>query len=368
MNSITGLLMLEDTPIATVKDGIITESNEVLLPLYLKRTKNMEGWLASRAIDGNRTNSRLLKKALHLRNSDDAATSLAVNAATITDRFWFKPSESTATYEDVRFKGNPFAELALRGDPDCFSLTPSRTPDLTCTGSFEKCWKLIDGKWWLYKSENSFEYFSELFICKLGEKLALNMAHYELDGKYIRSEDFTHGAKYNFEPMLSLTDDECYENCFNILYDISPVLAKDYLILVWFDSICYNMDRHTGNFGVLRDIKTGEIISLAPNYDNNIALIAKGYPQNLSRTKDGIIRFFSEFVDNCPMAREMYGSIDLPVITEDMIYECMNEIPIEVDREYIRAFILNGQQEINELFDKTERLEDNKDDFDELTL
>ena len=87
---------------------------------------------------------------MRLRTTDDIATALAVNAATVTDRYWFKPEGSSAVYEDIRFKENYFAELALRGDPDSFSRKPSRTPELTNTGSFEKCWKLIAGEWWMY--------------------------------------------------------------------------------------------------------------------------------------------------------------------------------------------------------------------------
>lgn len=362
MQSITGTLMSGDTPIATIKNGIITESNETLLPLYLKRTGDIEGWLSSRAIDTHRTNSRLLKKALRLRTTDDVWTVLAVNAATVTDRYWFKPDGSTATYEDIRFKENYFAELALRGDPDSFSRRPSRTPELTNTGSFEKCWKLIDGKWWMYKSGNREELFSELFICKLGEKLGLPMAHYELDGEYIRSEDFTNGASVNFEPMRSLVDDdEDYENCFTILYDLSPKLANQYLTLIWFDSICYNMDRHTENFGLLRDVKTGKILSLAPNYDNNIALIAKGYPKNISRTEDGLIRFFRELIQTNETAMEMIRSFDLPEITEKMINECLDGISIDVDGNYIRTFILNGQNVINRIIDMDEEMSETED-------
>ena len=40
--------------------------DEALCPFYLKRTGNLDGWLASRAIDSHRPNSRLLKKALRL--------------------------------------------------------------------------------------------------------------------------------------------------------------------------------------------------------------------------------------------------------------------------------------------------------------
>ena len=81
MISITGELLSEDKVIATVKKGEITDCDDTLLPLYLKRTKDFEGWLASRAIDTHRTNSRLLKKALRLHTADDAQIALAVNAA-----------------------------------------------------------------------------------------------------------------------------------------------------------------------------------------------------------------------------------------------------------------------------------------------
>ena len=369
MENITGTLMLKDRPIAIVKDGMIIESNKTLLPLYIKRTENIEEWIASRAIDSQRTNSRLLKKALRLRTTDEVHTSLAVNAATITDCYWFKPENSNATYDNIKFKENYFDQLALRGDPDSFSQKPSRTPELTNTGSFEKCWKLIDNEWWMYKIGNEKEYFSELFICKLGEKLGLDMAHYELDDKYIRSKDFTNGAMVNFEPISSLVaDNEDYENCFNVLNAISPKIAKQYLTIIWMDSICYNMDRHTENFGLLRNVDTGEIISLAPNYDNNIALISNGYLKDTSRNNDGLIRFFDELIQNSEEAQKMYQQMELPEITIDIIDECLDEIPIEVDCDYIRQFILNGQTVIQEIIYSDELTLENEDKSMQLTL
>lgn len=350
MIPITGKLMSGDREIATIRDNEIVECDEGLLPLYLKRTRNLEGWLASRAIDAHRTNSRLLKKVLRLKTSDDAETALAVNAATITDQYWIKPDDSELCWEDVRFKENFFDALALRGDPDSFSRKPSRTPELTNTGSFEKCWRLINGAWWMYKSGNELEYFSELFICRLGEKLGLDMAHYEMDGDYIRSEDFTHGAKVNFEPMSALMgENEDYSDCFDAILAISPDLAEQYLRIVWLDTICFNMDRHTENFGFLRDVKTGELLSMAPNYDNNIALIARGYPASASRIGDGLIRFFREFLEQNPAAKEMYQRMELPLITEEIIDDCFAEVPFEIDRAFVRDFILNGQRIVAEL-------------------
>lgn len=368
MLQITGEILSEDTVIAKVKNGEMTAYNEQLLPLYLKRTKNVEGWLASRAIDQHRINSRLLKKALRLRTADDAQTALAVNAATVTDRYWFRPEGSAACYEDIRFKENYFDSLALRGDPNGFSHKPSRTPELTNTGSYEKCWRLMDGVWWMYKSGTQNEYFSELFICRLGEKLGLDMAHYEMDNGYIRTRNFTDGTGLNFEPISSLMgDNEDYSDCFETVYALSPELAGQYLKIVWMDTVCYNMDRHTENFGFLRDVKSGEIRSMAPNYDNNIALISRGYPDDAGRKNDGLIRFFRDFLAGNATARQMYRDMALPVITEGLLEECLDEIPIDVDREYVQAFILNGQAAVREII-RSEDLTEEQDQSMGLTL
>ncbi|MBP5231560.1 MAG: hypothetical protein ILO68_07500 [Clostridia bacterium] len=341
---ITGTLMSEDRTIASVKNGEMTDWDEALLPLYLKRTKSVEGWLASRAVDGHRTNARLLKKALRIRGADDAQVALAVNGATVTDRYWFKPEGSTARYEDIRFKKNRFDTLALRGNPDGFSLEPSRTPELTNTGSFEKCWRLIDGRWWMYKAGNENEYFSELFICRLGEKLGFEMAHYEMDGGYIRSEDFTGGRDWIFEPIFSIMgENDDYSDCFSAIFDISPALAEQYLRIVWLDTVCCNMDRHTANFGFLRDVHIGDILSMAPNYDNNIALISRGYLADVSREHDGLIRVFRDFLHENPAAKELLSQMDLPQITETMIEACFAEAPFEIDRQFVKSFVLNGQ-------------------------
>ena len=350
MLTITGEILSEDGGVAKVKNGEITEYNERLVPLYLKRTKNVERWLASRAIDTHRTNSRLLKKALRLRTTDDAQTALAVNAATVTNHYWFRPEGSTACYEDIRFKENYFDSLALRGDPNGFSHKPSRTPELTNTGSYEKCWRLINGEWWMYKSGSQNEYFSELFVCLLGEKLGLDMAHYEMDDGYIRTKNFTDGTDLSLEPISSLMDDnEDYNDCFTAISSLSPELAEQYLKIVWMDTICYNMDRHTENFGFLRDAKSGEIVSMAPNYDNNIALISRGYPDDVGRKNDGLIRFFKDFLAENTVARQMYRNMELPVITKEVIEQCLEEIPINVNREYILSFILNGQAAVQSL-------------------
>ena len=194
-------IMSGNTITAEWKDNNLTVVNESLLPMFLRRVSDLNMWLETRAIDSHRANSRLLKKALRLTERDDISTVIQVNAATITDNYWVKPIGSALTYEDVKFEDDYFSNLALKGNYDSFNKAAnskrSKTPELTNIGSFEKCWKLRDGKWWMFKTANHDELFSELFICEFGKLLKMNMAVYERGNGYIKTLDFTDNASVN---------------------------------------------------------------------------------------------------------------------------------------------------------------------------
>ena len=59
---------------------------------------------------------------------------------------------------------------------------------------------------------------------------------------------------------------------------------------------------------------------------------------------------------------------DLPEITEDIIDECLDEIPIEVDREYIRTFILCGQDRVRDIIEMDTDLSEDEEPDMGLTL
>ena len=70
-----------DVLVAKWKNGNLEIINGALLPLFLKRIKNADMWLETRAIDSHRANSRLLKKALRLAEKDDISTVIHVKRA-----------------------------------------------------------------------------------------------------------------------------------------------------------------------------------------------------------------------------------------------------------------------------------------------
>ena len=43
----------------------------------------------------------------------------------------------------------------------------------------------------------------------------------------------------------------------------------------------------------------------------------------------------------------MFKELDIPLITEEMLEACFEEVPIKVNEEVVKKSILNGQSQIN---------------------
>ena len=338
-------ILSRDTVVAVWKDNELKVLNNDFLPLYLKRVNDAKSWLETRAIDSHRANSRLLKKALQLASKDDVSTVLHVNAATITDTYWVRAIGSDLKYEDVRFGNDYFSNLALRGLYSSFNSAAKRkdtkTPELTNIGSFEKCWKLKDGRWWIYKSANQKEQFSELFVYELGKSLGMNMAHYEKGDKCVKSLDFTYSANVIFEPASSfMGDEEDYIKVVEKLKELCPKAIPDYVKMIFLDTITTNPDRHTGNFGLMRDAKTGELLGLAPNFDNNMALIARGYPTTKANN-DLLITLFNKLMQRYPQYKEY-----IPTVTETTVKKVISKLNMKVKTQAVIDLVISRYQAV----------------------
>lgn len=353
-----GYLMSGDLEIAQISNGQVLPRRKNLMPLYLAAGGKLEDWLTSRAIDRHRPNSRILKKVLRLTNSGDLAAVLRTHAATITDNYWVKEDhEADLTYEQVQFTQDTFSEIALTGSFTSYSKQytekqlAENSPELTNIGSYEKCWKIDNGNWWMHKAGNALERFSELFIARLGKELGFCMAEYLPSGDFVKTLDFTKGL-VNYEPVAAIVgEEEDYAFNYDKLTALKPELGKQYLDILFLDALCFNMDRHTENYGVLRDRETGEILGMAPNFDNNIALIAKGYGGDPLQTNGLLMDMFIELLEERDLAYPA-PAIDLTII-RDVAEQTLPEV--EIDREYVISMVTERWQRLTRKLEQNQR-------------
>lgn len=349
---LTGSVMNGNNVAAVFERGVLKEIHPEWAPLIIQRTHSLERFLQLRVIDMSRTNARILKRVLHIDVDEDYKASLFAYALSVGDQYWFKPKHSKLTYRSFAHGDDALFETALKGEVNVFYQKAKLSPEITTTGSFEKGWKFVDGEWWLYKKGETRQVFSELFSSAFATLIGVPTVSYELEGPYIRCRNFA--AETNFEPIASLADDrEDYDYLFALLGDLNPSFAKEYLRLIAFDAVVNNIDRHNENLGLLRDRANGEILSLAPNFDNNLALVVTNEVLNGNPKKDGFIRLFVSFLEKNPKAKETFLTLGFPDIDIGQIESIVASIPLEIPhKDEIASRVLIRYLYVKNLFNK----------------
>lgn len=162
-----------------------------------------------------------------------------------------------------------------------------------------------------------------------------SMAVYARGDRCIKSLDFTDSASVNFEPASTfMGDNKDYPDVVAALEKLCPEAIPSYVRLIFMDALCANPDRHTNNFGLLRDTATGKLLGLAPNYDNNMALISRGYPTKVS-SADLLIVLFNELLDEHSEYREY-----LPVLTEETVRSAIAKLNMKVKTQTIVDYVM----------------------------
>lgn len=344
---LSGYIMSEDIVVAEFDKGSLVYIDNNRCPLIIKRTKNLISFLTSRIIDTSRTNARLLKRIIDVHGEDDYLIALKNHAVSVTDNYWFKSKNSRLKYKDVCLESDIYNEISLKGEIGLFPKQAKLSPQFSLLGSYEKCWRLINNHWWMYKVGTKEEIYSELISSRLSKSLGIPTAIYEIDDDYIRTKSFA--DKYNFETLASLAgDDDSYEHVVNVLLKENKKLAKQYLMLIWFDALVNNVDRHNENVGFLREKSNGKIVSLAPNYDLNMSLFSK--TKILGKEKDGFLSFYLRFVKSSKLVKELYSSMLLPILTERMIVEATNDLDLSEYKFNLKEYLLYRYNLLKEAF------------------
>lgn len=335
-------LMSKNIIVAKVKDDkSIHYYKKELVPLLLRITNDIDLWLENRAIDRHRPSSRILRKMLRLTNSSELDVVLKFNAVSLTDTYWMKPTNSPMTWEEAIKCTDYFSELIINGKIDLYEdYHNRRTFELTNVGSYEKCWRkdLKTDDWYLVKKQKIEEVESEMIAYKVAKLLNIPVAEYnKLSDTLIECKNFIHNWDYNFEDAFSIVGEE-EDAAYNMeqLGSLKDSLLLEYTYMKILDAIIMNVDRHTRNYGILRNVDTGDIISMAPMYDYNLCLSA-----NKSILRDKSPKLYFDEVKECLDNLNGKYKIKLPMLKEE-------DFSLSSDTK-LNKFIWNNYKEISSL-------------------
>lgn len=339
-----GFLMYKDEVVAEIrKTELVKVFKKDLLPIIMLNESpgSFEVWLQIRVIDTHRTNSRQVRRRLSVKTEVPKEIVIKARAVSITDSYWLKWENENISYEEVRKSlSDGLNSIALYGnDNDVNFKATDITPELTNIGSFEKCWKLFNDEWYMIKKGSYKENFAEVLISNIAIELGFNAVKYEAidEGRLVKCRDFTDNAEVDFEPMYSFVRDYWeIDDCVNIINELGFI--NDFLDITFVDALCYNIDRHTFNFGLLR--RDGEILGLAPNFDNNLGLSGVLNDRALEKTW-----YSTSFIRNTYIPILQEYNYKMPQINLEKIKNIINttisDFPILVNEEGFTEVVFN---------------------------
>lgn len=262
------------------------ENKKHLLPINMELTaKSIIKWLSNRVIPKNRAFVDEILKTFGLSVNDTKGIIDICLGLSLNDSYWVTPVEFEGKFADYNLFENPFSEaLSLVAYTGVGSAEKafSTSPEFTTNGMLRKAWRHIDNDGiYLYKggtegaANAGNEPYSEYYACQVANAMGLNCVEYDLENwKEILASKcrlFT-DIDTSFVPVSRLIKDRTLKNALDYYKELGKEFYDDLCSILVFDAVIYNEDRHFGNFGVLRENHTGEIIKPAPIFDNGLSL------------------------------------------------------------------------------------------------
>ena len=296
-------LRLYDTPMLSfelasdIAVGYSAKINKIgeqrsLLPLDLELTdEGILKWLEKRVIPKNRTFVEEILRAFGLVLGDTKGIIDICKGLSLNDSYWVVPEGFEGKFADYNLYENRFSEIlslvAYTGVTQSDAAF-STSPEFTTNGMLPKAWRYIENEGiYLYKGGTSGfantgkEPYSEYYAGQVAEKMNLNAVHYDLENwKGILASKCKLFTDINtaYIPIGRIVKTGGLGAVIKYYDELGGEFSASIRDMLVFDALTYNEDRHFGNFGLLRDNHTGEIIASAPIFDNGISLFSYAMP------------------------------------------------------------------------------------------
>jgi hypothetical protein len=277
-------------------NAVITDIGEPrkLLPLDLELTgEGMMQWLQRRVIPKNRAFVDEILRSLGLSQRDTKGIIDICKGLSLNDSYWIVPEGFEGKFADYNFYDNRFSEILSLVAYTGFAQSDaafSTSPELTTNGMLRKAWRFIEDEGIsLFKGGTSGfantgkEPYSEYYASQIAKAMNLDAVHYDLENwKGILASKCKLFTDINtaFIPIGRIVKAGGIDAVVKYYDGLGGKFADAVRDMLVFDALIYNEDRHFGNFGLLRDNRTGEIIAPAPIFDNGLSLFALAMPND----------------------------------------------------------------------------------------
>lgn len=280
MNKDVVVAVYEETKVLdNFKYGLVSQEDSYLPHGFT----DINDWIDGRQIAKHRNSIEKLMRELGLNTRHDFIG--MARCLSLTDTFWMKREDEGISWDDVSLYRNPFddviARIAFDGTGMYGRQNSPASPEYATSGSFAKCWIREGNDISLLKRGSSgyanagFEPYSEVLASDLLEVAGIDHVSYTLvkyhkklaskcplftseDVGFVSAHRFFDGP-FNVEDMLDFCERHGAEESFREMVVMDAVMA--------------NVDRHAGNYGFLVSNDTGEVLRMAPLFDQNMAVL-----------------------------------------------------------------------------------------------
>ena len=251
-------------------------------------------WLENRQAPKHRAHIESLLRSIGCYDLDGYIR--ITHALTLNDSFWVKPITSELKWADVSLFQNEFddtiAHIAFEGGLYGEQFTTT-SPEFGTDGAFAKCWIRDENGIYLLKrgstgARNSgVEPYSEMYASEIAQIICPEAIKYEVvkyrDKIASKCPLFT-SEKEGFAPMYKCISSK--PNIENLLSFYADIGSEDsFRRMIVLDALTLNTDRHQGNYGVIFDTDTLEILRMAPIFDNNQALLPYAEEEDFGKNR-----------------------------------------------------------------------------------
>lgn len=280
---------------------IIWENEEKRKMFPLGMTVSDEGlakWLKHRVIPKNRAfvNAFLAKCGLNANRPMDVIS--VCRGLSLNDSYWVVDEAYKGSFEKSNLYDNSFSQvlawIAFTGYGSSVRPSFASSPEFTTNGMLPKCWRRLQGKVYLYKGGTSGaantgnEPYSEKYSAMIAESMGINAIPYKISkwkGILCSVCEIFTSKDVAYVPVGRIVT----EGGMKAVRKYYEQLGEEFVCalneMLVFDAIVCNTDRHFGNFGVLVDSHTNEIIAPAPLFDHGNALFSLAGEENWADEK-----------------------------------------------------------------------------------